>query len=79
MFYGCDNLKYVTIPDTVTHIGKFAFSHCGNLEELELPDDVVEIISNAFDESNNITIIHQEKKYSYDDRGNIPGTVEATE
>lgn len=79
MFYGCDNLKYVTIPDTVTYIGKFAFSKCVSLEELELSDDTEEIISNAFDDSKKITISFQEKKYSYDNRGNIPGTVEAAE
>lgn len=33
-FNGCNTLKSVTIPDTVTRINNFAFSHCNSLKNI---------------------------------------------
>ena len=45
MIAGCKN---TTIPNTVTSIGKFAFSNCTSLQEIAVPDSVVTIKSGAF-------------------------------
>ena len=48
-FYGAyENLKQVSLPDTLARIGEQAFEGCVALEELELPATVVEIGANAF-------------------------------
>ena len=39
----------ITFPNTVTKIGRNAFSNCRNLEEIILPDSVVSIGPLAFD------------------------------
>ena len=45
---GCDNLQSITIPDSVTSIGAFAFSGCKNLGEIVLPDTITSIGSSTF-------------------------------
>lgn len=37
-FYNCKLLKSVSIPNTVTYIGDYAFQDCKRIEELILPD-----------------------------------------
>lgn len=41
-------LRYVGIPDSVTHIGDYAFDHCENLRSLEIPRSVIHIGVNPF-------------------------------
>ena len=50
----CKSLKSVTIPDSVTRIGKYAFSGCNKLENVTIPDSVTTIDSNAFSRCNNL-------------------------
>ena len=38
-----------TIPDGVTSIGSYAFSHCNNLTSITIPDGVTSIANGAFD------------------------------
>ena len=48
-FYGdYVNLKYVSLPDTLTRIGDQAFRGCKALEKLVLPEALTEIGANAF-------------------------------
>ena len=55
-FYGCINLNTVTIPNSVTSIGAFAFYHCssgsfgsGGLQSVTIPDSVTSIGKSAFE------------------------------
>ncbi len=47
-FFGCKNLKSITIPDSVTSIGSYAFYYCTNLTNITIPDSVIYIDSWAF-------------------------------
>lgn len=47
-FFGCDNLKSITIPDSVTTIGKKVFYHCSNLESVKLPTNLNIINESTF-------------------------------
>lgn len=39
-FYNCKQLKKVSIPSTVTEIGKECFSQCSSLVDVQLPDNL---------------------------------------
>lgn len=47
-FYGCYNLRRVTVPEGVRDIGQYAFYGCKNLQEVTLPETVMEIGTHAF-------------------------------
>lgn len=47
-FYGCSGLTRLTLPDTLTEVGKYAFYQCSGLKELVLPDSVIGIGTYAF-------------------------------
>ena len=52
-FSGCGNLTSVTIPETVTSIGSYAFSSTGNgFTKLDIPASVMSIEEYAFNWSN---------------------------
>ena len=50
-FYGCTNLKKVTIPDTYTYIGLSSFEGCTGLTQINIPEGVSYIGYNAFKNS----------------------------
>lgn len=54
-FSGCQQLKSISIPDSVKSIGKYAFYRCGNLSELDLGEGIVSIESRAFYACNALT------------------------
>ncbi len=56
-FWGCGQLKAVTLPDTVIRIGKFAFEGCDLLQEITLPDGIAEIGKRAFSKCGSLTAI----------------------
>ena len=47
-FSCCENLKNITIPNSVISIGHFAFSKCENIESIFIPYGVIRIESYAF-------------------------------
>ena len=53
-FYGCDNLKSVTIPEGVKIIGEYAFYDCNNLESVIMPEGVKSIEEYAFSGCDNL-------------------------
>ena len=42
-FEGCENLKRIVIPDSITNIGFACFKDCISLEEVFIPDSVTHI------------------------------------
>jgi hypothetical protein len=48
MFYGCDSLVRVVIPDTVESIGNMAFYNCSSLTSITIPSSVTSIEHQAF-------------------------------
>ncbi len=47
-FYGCNNLKTVTLPDGLESIGRSAFQDCSGIKEINLPDGLKIIEESAF-------------------------------
>ena len=47
-FYGCDRVRSITLPDTVTKIAPYTFSDCVGLETVRLPANLTEIPEYTF-------------------------------
>ena len=47
-FWGCNSLKRINIPDSVTNIGNNAFSKCESLTKINIPSSVVNMNGNPF-------------------------------
>lgn len=56
-FGGCSNLSSVTIPDSVTSIGYYAFIGCSGLTSVTIPNSVTSIESNAFYDCSGLTSV----------------------
>lgn len=46
--------RRISIPETITNIGNFAFAYCYNLESIVIPSSVMHIGNNAFQDCNNM-------------------------
>ena len=57
IFYGCSGLTSVTIPNSVTSIGSFAFGGCSGLTSVTIPNSVTSIGSFAFEGCSGLTSI----------------------
>ncbi len=55
VFRGCEELKTVTIPDSLIEIGERAFFECSSLTSAEIPSSVVNIEYGAFQECKALT------------------------
>ena len=58
-FYGCDNLKSVTLSEGLLEIGYEAFFECDSLTSIDIPEGLIKIAKFAFaycDSLSNITI-----------------------
>ena len=58
--YGCTGIKSISIPDSVTYIGEYAFAGCSNLTEIRIPEKVTFIGEKAFNGCNSITRLKYE-------------------
>lgn len=47
-FTNCTNLKYISLPNTITGIGNGAFEGCTSLTQISIPDSVTTLQSNVF-------------------------------
>ena len=56
-FAHCKNLVSVSIPDTVTSIGDYAFWNCNSLTSITIPDGVTSIGEDAFRDCSSLTSI----------------------
>ena len=54
LIVGCKN---TVIPNSVTHIGAYAFSHCSGLTSVEIPNSVAIINNSAFDFCTSLTSV----------------------
>ena len=54
MFYECDSLCMINLPNNVTSIGALAFSGCENLHEIIIPKTVTVIYQKAFEFCKNL-------------------------
>ena len=61
-FYGCENLKDISILDGVGSIGEGAFSGCKGLETFVVPSTVQSIARNAFYECTGLTFVALSKE-----------------
>lgn len=57
-FEGCQNLRYISLPDGLTKIGDRAFNFCTLLESVSIPESVTEIGSCAFGSCISLTSIN---------------------
>ena len=57
VFYQCDKLTDVTLPDSLTSIGYSAFEDCSALTNITLPDSLISIGYHAFDDCDALTNI----------------------
>ena len=56
-FYGCQNLKRITVPSSITVIGESAFILCDSLESIEFLGNLTTIGRGAFMECSSLTSI----------------------
>jgi len=57
IFYGCDTLVSITIPNGVVGIGDLAFSSCTNLTKVNIPESVTIIGYGSFEKCTDLTSI----------------------
>ena len=64
MFADCSRLNTITLPTTITSIGRYAFSHSG-ITKVEIPDGVTRLAWAAFADCNSLTSVVIGKKVSH--------------
>lgn len=57
VFYGCEHIREIIIPDTVTSIGNSAFYGCSSLTEISISNSVTSISDSAFYDCSSLTSI----------------------
>ena len=57
-FATCSSLMSITIPNSVTSIGKYAFAICDSLSSVTIPSSVTRIGEHAFKQCNNLADVY---------------------
>ncbi|MBQ8916448.1 MAG: leucine-rich repeat domain-containing protein, partial [Alistipes sp.] len=57
-FHGCTSLTSITLPDSVTSIGDYAFYGCTSLTSITIPESVTSIGLRAFGGCTGLTSIY---------------------
>lgn len=57
IFYSCEGLTSVTIPNGVTSIGQYAFGYCSSLTSVTIPNGVTSIGDEAFEQCTSLTSV----------------------
>lgn len=55
-FYNCSSLTTISLPNSITYIGKKAFLNCSSIESIVIPESVIEIGEDAFKNCSSLTI-----------------------
>jgi len=56
-FYGCSNIKSITVPNTIKRMGAYAFAGCSSLTSINIPTSLTSIPGGAFSNLTGITTI----------------------
>ena len=64
-FVHCQNIKTITLPDTVTNIGDYAFAACNELDKVIFTEKVSTIGKELFDNSNHAVINGPSGSYAH--------------
>jgi len=76
-FYGCPELRSVTMPGSITTIGEQAFSYCTGLATLSIPSSVTSIGEAAFRDCTDLTGLSvQSENTKYDSRNDCNAIIE---
>ena len=62
IFYGCNNLENIDIPEKVKNIGDSVFGDCISLKKIKIPKNVSDIASTAFYNCTNLEKIEIDKE-----------------
>ena len=57
VFFNCTKVTSVSLPNTLTYIGSYAFAYCKGLTSIMIPNNVASIGSGAFVGCDNLTAI----------------------
>lgn len=57
-FSGCNELRYIILPDNIQEVSTYAFSGCSNLRQVKLSDNLHEISPYAFLDCKSLQKIH---------------------
>ena len=76
-FYNCNSLPSITIPNSVTSIGNYAFRACYALTSITIPNSVTSIGTSILFNCENLTsIIVESGNPVYDSRNNCNAIIE---
>ena len=57
-FCSCEGLTNITLPENLTHIGKWAFKYCSSLTTITIPEKVTNIGNLAFGSCDELKTIY---------------------
>ena len=76
LLYGCQN---TVIPDSVTKLSEYAFSHCKNITEIKISKNIISLSNRTFSGCNKVlTIAVDPDNPVYDSRDNCNAIVETS-